>query len=147
MSYRNAIADILTGSRWISERGDTVRVVQAAAGHVTFYTGVSTACVPEAAFRAAFEPLYDRAAVRQQFTMSCANLGEFRAFWVPDHRRIACRSVSCSRQFRVPPGALEIGVYSAPCATDTFFEDLDDLLTRSCHETREPAPAAATGRA
>lgn len=81
-------------------------------------------------FRARFAPIYDRAAIRSQFSMSLANLGEFRVYWLPEPRRIMARSVSCTRQFRVPPGAELVGVYSAPCRTDAFFDDLDDLIRR-----------------
>lgn len=129
MSYRDAIADILPRSTWIAADGMRVVVTCAAARHVA-YRDPEPAVLHEIQFRASFRPVYDRAGMRQQFTMSLANLGEFRVYWLPEHRRIMARSISCTRQFRVPPGAELVGVYSAPCRTDQFFDDLDDVIRR-----------------
>lgn len=136
MSYRNAITDIPPGSTWIDRDGRIATVRQAAARCVVYST--SGALRPllagiletthETQFRARWAPLYDRAAIRSQFTMSLANLGEFRVFWLPELRRIMARSISCTRHFKVPEGALLVGVYSNPCRTDAFFDDLDELL-------------------
>lgn len=132
MSYRNAIPDILPRSTWIALTGERVLVTSAAARHVVFRTqGPERGGVlHERDFRARFEPVYDRAGIRSQFTMSLANLGEFRVYWLPAHRRIMARSISCTRQFRVPPGAELVGVYSNPFKTEAFFDDLDDLIRR-----------------
>ena len=138
MSYRNAIADIPSRSTWISADGVRVIVTSAAARHVVFrmpgpFRG---AVLHERDFRCRFEPVYDRPAIRSQFSMSLANLGEFRVFWLPEPRRIMARSISCTRQFRVPAGAELVGVYSAPCKTEAFVDDLDDLIRRlAAHET------------
>lgn len=129
MSYRDAIADILPRSTWIAEDGLRVVVACAAARHVV-YRAPEPIVVHERDFRARFQPVYDRAAMRQQFTMSLANLGRFRVYWLPEHRRIMARSISCIRQFRVPPGAELVGVYTSPCRPDQFFDDLDDLIRR-----------------
>ena len=139
MSYRDAIPDILPGSIWIpvGPPAPKVRVIAAAARHVV-YRDAEVAYRPpvyparivmhERAFRAAFYPIYDRQQVRQQFTMSIANLGEFRVYWLPGVRRILARSVSCRRQFRVPDGATLIGTYGEPCEPAALFRDLDALL-------------------
>lgn len=144
MSYRNAIADIPVGSLW--EAGEQfARVAGAAATVVTVTIAGRTETYTEAEFRERFQPLYDRAAVRQQFTMSVANLGEFRVFWLPAERRIVCRSVACSRQFRVPEGARLVGAYAAPCSVTTFFEDLDELITRPTHAAEDATDHRARG--
>ncbi len=139
MSYANSIPDILPRSTWIGPDGTRASVISAAARHVTF-TRVSPIVqrplltLPETLherdFRARFFPIYDRAAIRSQFTMSLANLGEFRVYWLPARRRIMARSISCTRQFRVPPGAELVGVYSNPFKTEAFFDDLDDVIRR-----------------
>lgn len=130
MSYRNAIPDILPRSTWIAADGLRATVRCAAARHVSFASPFGPMILHERDFRARFEPVYDRACMRQQFTMSLANLGRFRVYWLPEHRRIMARSISCIRQFRVPPGAELVGVYTSPCRPDQFFDDLDDLIRR-----------------
>lgn len=141
MSYRNAIPDISPGSLWRGPMGAVAVVASAAARHVSWRwsaTGQPVVIVPaafpagfcfdERTFRTHFAPLYDREKVRSQFTMSLANLGEFRVFWLPDLGRIMVRSVSCQRQFRVPDGALIVGTYSAPCKAEDFFEALEAVI-------------------
>lgn len=151
MSYRDAIADIPPRSTWIAPDGTRASVIAAAARHVTF-TRVSP-IVPgpllafpetlhERAFRSAFQPAYDRAALRQQFTMSLSNLGEFRVFWLADRRRIMVRSISCTRHFAIPEGAMLVGVYSNPCKPDAFFEALDEVI-RAQHDERSGKARAA----
>lgn len=151
MSYRDAIADILPRSTWIGPDGTRASVISAAAGHVTF-TRVSPIVqrplltLPETLherdFRARFSPIYDRAAIRSQFSMSLANLGEFRVFWLPEHRRIMCRSVSCRRHFAIPDGALEVGTFANPCKSDAFFEALDEVIRAEMDEAARKARAA-----
>lgn len=149
MSYANAIRDIAPGSLWRDSFGNVASVISAAAGHVRWlWRGQETVIVPqrwprgsllhERIFRETFSPLYDREKIRSQFTMSLANLGEFRVFWLPDLGRIMVRSVSCQRQFRVPKGALIVGTYSAPCKAEDFFEALEAVIL---------APAQAKARA
>lgn len=128
MSYRNAIPYIAPGSLWEGPNGRPIRVIQAAAHHVAIDTGESTEVLWEAAFRYIFRPLYDREKIRSQFTMSLANLGAFRVFWLPKLRRIMVRSISCERQFRVPEEAQLVGTFAAPCRTEDFFEALDELI-------------------
>ena len=136
MSYRGAIPDIPPGSTWIDCAGarSTVRSSVIDPARYVCFTRENGArplrleTVHENDFRREWSAIYDRAAIRSQFTMSLANLGEFRVFWLPEHRRIMARSVSCTRHFKVPPGALLVGVYSTPCKTDAFFDDLDELL-------------------
>lgn len=152
MSYRNAIADIPARSTWIAKDGTRALVVQAAAAHVTF-TRISP-IVPrplltpaqtlhEREFRARFKPLYDRAAIRSQFSMTLANLGAFTAFWLGHPDRFVARSVSCTRRFRIPEGARRIGTYEAPFSPDAFLEDLDDLLARLDRDARQAAAAGS----
>lgn len=128
MSYANAIRDIAPGSIWRGINGCVVTVLQAAAAHVLIRRAILTETMHEREFRDLFLPLYDREKIRSQFTMSLANLGEFRAFWLPDMAKITVRSVSCQRQFRVPEGALLVGTWSAPCRVEDFFEALDAVI-------------------
>lgn len=139
MSYRNAIPDIFPGSIWLGVNGCRVTVLQAAARHVLIQRDILTELLHERDFRAAFQPLYDREQVRQQFTMSLANLGEFRVYWVPGVRRILARSISCRRQFRVPDGSILVGTYGEPCAPGVMFRDLDSLLAPSTEKARATA--------
>lgn len=138
MSYSNAIADIAPRSLWIDDGGGLAQVLTAAARHVSYrlvgpirplLAGLVQSS-PEDASRARYRPPYDRAQVRSQFTMSCANLGAFRVYWMPARRRIVARSESCTRQFAIPDGAILVGVYSSPCPPRTFFDDLDELIAR-----------------
>lgn len=134
MSYANAIRYIPPGSTWGDGEGRLAVVLQAAAGFVSFVLrgpAIARAHVErEAAFQARFRPLYNRPRVRSQFSMSCANLGEFRVYWLPEHRTIMARSISCRRRFTVPDSAIMVGVYSAPCAAAQFLEDLDDVIAK-----------------
>lgn len=134
MSYRNAIRDIPPGSLWSADGLGQIRVLFAAAGHVSWRRAggwdLPISTTSEGAFRAVFAPLYDRAKVRSQFCMSCANLGEFRVYWLPAHRTIMARSVSIRRRFTVPDDAVLVGVYSAPCPASHFLEDLDDVIAK-----------------
>lgn len=151
MSYRNAIPDITPRSTWISADATRATVIAAAAGHVTFRRASPIVPGPfaqlletmhEREFRATFEPVYDRAAIRSQFSMSLANLGEFRVFWLADRRRIMVRSISCTRHFAIPEGAVLVGVYSNPCKPDAFFEALDEVIRAEFAERGEKARAA-----
>lgn len=137
MSYRRAVADISPSSLWASrvDRAQPrVRIMAAADGYVAFRPGGARA-MAERDFRAAFEPVFQRfEKYRSQFQMSLANLGAFRAYWVParlelpNKSPLVARSVSCSRRFALPGEALLIGTYSYPCSVGVFFEDLDDVL-------------------
>ena len=136
MSYANAIRDIAPGSIWTS--GEVmVTVACAAAGYVVARLAGKLDTLPVANFRAIFRPLYDREQVRQQFSMSLANLGEFRVYWLPEHRRILARSISCRRQFRVPDAAILVGTYGDPCEPAVLFRDLDELLAPHAPAARE----------
>lgn len=128
MSYRNAIPDIATGSIWLGVNGCQVTVLQAVARHVLIRREVMPELLHERDFRAAFEPIYDRERARQQFTMSLANLGEFRVFWSPGVRKVVARSTSCRREFRVPQDAVLVGRYRTPAKADAFLEDLDCVI-------------------
>lgn len=145
MSYRNAIADIPPRSTWINASGSRVVVTSAAARHVVF-RGPGAArggVMHEAAFRAQYRAVYDRAAMRSQFSMCLANLVAFTAYWLGQPDRFVARSVSCTRRFRVPDGAHRIGTYEAPFSPDAFLEDLDDLLARIDRDARQAAAASA----
>jgi hypothetical protein len=137
MSYRNAIPDIFPGSIWLGLNGCQVVILTAAARHVLIQRHILRELLHERDFRAVFVPLYDHEQVRQQFTMSLANLGEFRVYWVPSHRRVLMRSISCRRQFRVPDGATLVGTYGEPCAPAVLFRDLDRLLAPHAPERQE----------
>ena len=141
MSYRDAIRDIPAGSTWIDSAGRCATVRTAAARYVSFVAAGAFGTVHEEAFRRAFAPLYDRQAIRSQFSMSLANLGEFRVFWLPAYRRIMCRSISCTRHFAIPDGALEVGTFSGPCSSAAFFEALDYVVLRSLEPAAESRAA------
>lgn len=152
MSYRNAIPDIAPGSTWISPDGTRASVRAAAARHVTFLRfspivphpfAQPTETMHESDFRARFEPRYYRAKMRSQFSMTIANLGAFRAFWIGNPERFLARSMSCTRQFRIPDGARLIGTYEQPFRPDAFLEDLDDVLAQLDHDAAQ-ARAAST---
>ena len=130
MSYANAIRDIAPGSVWVSFFLNwTARIDVAAGGWVRFTPkDGAPQLYSEREFRFRFLPLYDREKIRSQFTMSLANLGEFRAYWLHDLAKIMVRSVSCQRQFRVPEGARLVGTWSAPCKVEDFFEALDAVI-------------------
>jgi hypothetical protein len=100
--------------------------------------------------------------LRQQVSCALANLGEFRLYWSPRHRRILARSVSITRPFRVPPDALQVGIYSAPVRARDVLGDLEEIIARlrepaailtapadpcerSTPEPETPAPAAPAG--
>lgn len=142
MSYRNAIPDIAPGSTWIAPDGLRVVVVSAAARHVV-YRAPDLAVLHEIQFRASFQPVYDRSAMRSQFSMCLANLGAFTAYWIGRRDKFMARSVSCTRRFRIPDGARQIDTYEAPFSPDTFLEDLDDLLARIDHDARQARAAGA----
>ena len=145
MSYRNAIADIPPRSTWIAADGTRVMVTSAAARHVVYRCAGPErgGVLHEIDFRARFQPVYHRAAIRSQFSMTLANLGAFTAFWLGQPDRFVARSVSCTRRFRIPEGAHRIGTYEAPFSPDAFLEDLDDLLARLEHDARQAAAASA----
>jgi hypothetical protein len=90
----------------------------------------------------------ERKRARSQIACSLVNLGEFRLYWLPAHRRIACRSVTCERHFRVPDGAQLVGYYAAggPPATE-IVRDLAELLEAmpepAARAPAEPAPPPA----
>lgn len=149
MSYSTRARGIAKGSLWESPYGALARVIAASSGFVvvvplpTATQHRQALTLQECAFRATFAPLYDRAKVRSQFTMSLANLGEFLVYWVPSMRRILARSISCSRQFRVPEEALLVGAYAAPCSVREFLDDLDELIQRQHREVSRPHAAVA----
>ncbi len=147
----NPAADILPRSIWeptgpaivpLIARSPRIRVLSTAGGYVRYVRGdEGVVLVHHFEFRRWFQPLYDRRAVRSQFTMSLANLGEFRVFWLPALRRIMARSVSCTRQFAIPAGAVLVGTYSHPFRADAFLDDLDCAI--ATHEHAAAASAAA----
>lgn len=150
MSYRDAIPDIVPGSIWLrTDGGPRARVIAAASRHVVYRDAEGAIRQPsqllhENAFRATFLPLYGRREMKSQFSMSIANLGEFRAYWIGDPGRFLARSVSCQRKFSIPARAIEIGLYVAPFHSDSFLADLDCVLAAIDHEaTRERALSAA----
>lgn len=127
----NPASDIVAGSVW-EAIGSTRRatVIGTAAGHVRYRIVEEVRVCHHHLFRFTFRALYDRRQVKSQFSMSCANLGEFSVYWVPSHRRIIARSCSCSRRFTVPDGAVHVGVYSQPFSAEEFLEDLDAAISK-----------------
>lgn len=145
MSYRDAITGILAGSTWIDAFGHRMVVLAAAGRHVSYVERPGHSrpfTVHERDFRARFRPIYDRAAMKSQFSMCIANMGGFNAFWIGRRDKFLARSVSCVRKFRVPDYAVAIGTYSDPCRSDVFLEDLDDVLARLEHDARAQVAAA-----
>ena len=134
--YLNRIRDIPDGSMWTERAsGRTFIIREAAQGFVLFADerGSLQPLTAEREFRARFECVYDRAALRSQFQMSLANLGVFRVLWSPSKRRIYARSESATRQFSVPDDAQEVGIYSASSdlTVKDFFLDLHGCITRT----------------
>ena len=128
----NPASDIAHGSMWEAIGSSRrVAVISTAAGHVRYEQDGATVVAHHHLFRFSFRPLYDRRQVKSQFSMSCANLGEFSVYWLPSHRRIIARSCSCSRRFAIPPGAVHVGVYSHPFAAEDFLEDLDSTIVKA----------------
>lgn len=149
MSYRNSIRDISPGSLWIDEYGELVTVAHAAAGYVLLPVrceGEHFTIIPERRFRLTHSPAYAREGVRSQFTMSLANLLELTAYWLPERRKLVCRSRNARRRFSVPPAAERIGDYGYPCSTESFFDDLHSLLRR-LHGEDHRRPAGSASRA
>lgn len=141
MDHANAAADILPGSVWES-LGVRVKVLSTAAGYVRYRQDVGLGLQHHAAFRRAFRPIYDRRAVKSQFSMSCANLDQFHAYWLPSAKTLVARSIACRRRFRVPPGAIHVGTYANPCSADAFLDDLDCVLATLEADATRSASAA-----
>lgn len=73
----------------------------------------------------------ERRLIRSRIAMALCNLPEFRVYWLPGHRMVACRSLSVRRRFRLPPGAVELGVYSHDGTTaPEIVRDLEELIAR-----------------
>ena len=127
--HANPAADILPRSIWEAQDGERGRVLGTAGGYVRYRLGDAAAMVAHhLTFRRAFALIYDRRAVKSQFSMSCANLAEFRAYWTPGARKLVARSVSCQREFRIPADAILVGLYAHPFNADAFLADLDCVL-------------------
>jgi hypothetical protein len=75
--------------------------------------------------------------VRQRISAAQANLSEYRLYWLPVRRMIACRSAFAVRQFRVPLDALLVGVFGPGMPVREILADLAELIER----TPEPRPA------
>lgn len=134
--HANAAADILPRSIWEAQDGERVRVLDTGGGYVAYVKANGAARhVHHRTFRREFQPLYDRRAVKSQFSMSCANLAEFRAYWTPGARKMVARSVSCQREFRIPADAILIGLYAHPFNADQFLADLDCVI--ATHERQQ----------
>lgn len=127
--HANPAADILPRSVWES-RGNRVRVLGTAGGYVRYVhvEGPPAMLAHHAAFRTHYSPLYDRRQVKSQFSMSACNLPEFKAYWLPEKRKMLARSIACQRQFRIPADAIEIGLYAHPFNADAFLADLDCVI-------------------
>lgn len=74
----------------------------------------------------------ERQRIMAQVACSLCNLGEFNAFWLPRQRKLTVRSVIVVRRsFRLPAGAVFVGVYvHGGVATAEVMSDLDELLER-----------------
>lgn len=138
--HANPAADILPRSVW-DGRGSRVRILATAGGYVRYVRleGPPSMLVHHLAFRREFAPRYNRRAMKSQFSMSCSNLAEFRAYWIGDPERFLARSVACQRAFRIPAGAVEIGVYAHPFNPDAFLADLDCVIATIDNQARRSA--------
>jgi hypothetical protein len=72
----------------------------------------------------------ERRTIRQRISAALANLGEFRLFWSPRHRRILARSVAVGRHFRVPDGAVLVGTFAHGIPTRDVLADLEETLAQ-----------------
>lgn len=140
--HANPASDILPRSVWMDADDVRVIVLSTAGGYVRFHALGAPVLMHHFAFRRLYQPLYDRRAMKSQFSMTCANLGEFRAYWFGDPGRFLARSVSCQRKFAIPANAVEIGLYAAPFNPDAFLADLDCTLATL---DRQSARATASG--
>jgi hypothetical protein len=84
--------------------------------------------------------------MRQQVSCALANLGEFRLYFSRKHRCVIARSTHVARHFRVPPGAVEVGVYAADTikARD-ILGDLAEVIQRTRRARRIAPPAGDAG--
>jgi hypothetical protein len=74
----------------------------------------------------------ERRRLAGQISMSLCNLEAFRLFWIPLSRRVTARSIQPRRRFRLPPGALEVGVYAYGVKTADVLRDLEDFIQERC---------------
>lgn len=75
--------------------------------------------------------------IRSRIASALCNLDAFRLFWLAAQRVVVARSLSGQRAFRVPAGAVEVGVYQAGgLNAGEIIADLSELLER----LPEPSP-------
>jgi hypothetical protein len=87
----------------------------------------------------------ERKRLANRISMTLANLpGAFTLYWIPEQRRIAARSIDSAKPWRVPPGALKIGVYCGPMRARTVLEDLEDALARGAVAETPPSTIEET---
>lgn len=71
-----------------------------------------------------------REAIRKAIACAQANLGTFRLYWLPSHGRVAARSVSVTRHFRVPEEAVHVGIYAAGISASEIVRDVLEVIER-----------------
>lgn len=62
------------------------------------------------------------------------HLEHIEMYWVPTIRGVIARTIGATREFRLPPGAISIGIYTPPFNVETFLGDLEDLLVKTERE-------------
>lgn len=138
--HANPAADILPRSVWEAKDGERIRVLDTGGGYVAYVKANGAARhVHHSTFRREYQPLYDRRAVKSQFSMTCSNLAEFKAYWLPGERKLVARSVSCQREFRVPAEAVLIGHYAHGIDAEAFLKDLDCVISQLAAQARRSA--------
>lgn len=129
----SCLSAIAPGAIWVHRDGPAVVLVGPTpdAARVAFSDGFRTCTfhMPVAEFRESFAPIYDRTEIYQWFSMTLANLDEFRAYWIPGRQSPIARGLSARKNWPVPPGAIFVGQYVPPCNPRTFLEDLDGVLS------------------
>lgn len=68
--------------------------------------------------------------LRSRISMSLANLGECRFYWLPGPRRLAARGQFVRRRFRLPADAVPLGTgpYAQGIGSGDVLADLAELL-------------------
>jgi len=66
----------------------------------------------------------------RKFSRNATNLAHFEMYWVPSIRGVIARSVNATREFRLPPGTISIGIYTHPFSVEDFLGDLEDILAK-----------------
>jgi hypothetical protein len=138
MDRENPARDILLRSYWESA-GRRVQVLSTGGGHVRYWDGCAAEILHHSQFRTRFKPVYDRNAMRSQFSMSLCNLEEFHAFFSPSVRRFFARCVSRSPEqsfapsrgaSALPKDSIFVGTYAKAFSPADFLDDIDAIVEK-----------------